>query len=95
MEAPRKLIRIIDKSVYTGPTTLEELRGLRVSPEEVEARESRDTKRSNISTVNANRCDYDREQIVALIAAGHTGDEIAAIVGCSTSLVSRIKNGKR
>lgn len=89
MQTPRKIIRFVDTSVYDGPTTMEELRAQTMAMTVSKA----DQDRENLKA--AQKCTYDRETILMMIAEGHKLKTIAQAVGASESLISRIKTGKR
>lgn len=82
MKKPITLIIIEDKSPYTGPKTMEELR----------AQTMRMTVRDdNLEPVHK----YDRAVIFQMLDAGCTLKTIAEATGASQSLLSRIKKGER
>jgi DNA-binding NarL/FixJ family response regulator len=84
----RKLIRIIDKSVWNGPTTMEELRALSKAMPEPISEEQEAARLDRPQRV-------DRDVVLHLLAEGQTGASIAKLLDCSVSMVSRIKSGQR
>lgn len=80
---PRRIIRYFDKSVWNGPKTMEELRAQTLK---MAAPKGDSTRPKTV---------YDRDQIFAMFAAGHTVKEIATKTGASVALISRIRSGKR